>query len=288
MNRGIVGFLLCSLLLQGCGVQLAYNNIDRLVRWQLSDYLDMSVEQREFYDQQMAVLLYWHRTTQLPEYADYLQKMSSDLNGTISEAEIRHLYDTMVIWGDRAEKMAKPLIVGLMMSMSDEQVAALPSGFKKTNNDLLEDEEGKSDEEARAAWVKGFSGVSKRLIGRLNDGQVAYVEAQSKRYLPERKMWVDYRLRWQDDFFALLDHRHDQELFEAGFDDLVRLRETYWSDEYKAVSDSNEALTLTTMAGLINLLTPRQRERMQDRLDDLQDDFRDLIDQAPKAPPPST
>jgi hypothetical protein len=281
-----IGWFVCgALMLQGCGVKLVYNNLDRLIRWQINDYIDMTDEQRSFYDEEIAVLLYWHRTTQLPEYAAYLETMSDDLDGSIQIEEVRHLYETLRTWGDRIEKRAKPMTVGLMTRLTDEQVRNLPDGFKKTNNDLLEDEDGKTAEESRAQWVKGFRGVGKRFIGKFSSEQLDYVTAQSQFYQPERHMWVEYRLRWQQDFMALLEVRHDPVAFEAGFGELVRLRDTYWSDEYRAVSDANEQLTLETLAGVIMRMSDKQRERMREKLDGLAVDFWELVEEAPSEGP---
>jgi len=30
-----------------CSLKMAYNNMDRLVRWQMSDYLDLDAQQRD-------------------------------------------------------------------------------------------------------------------------------------------------------------------------------------------------------------------------------------------------
>ena len=62
--------VLFSLLLvnSGCGVKLAYNNGDRLVRWWVDDYIDMNSEQKRYLRDATRNLLYWHRSQELASY----------------------------------------------------------------------------------------------------------------------------------------------------------------------------------------------------------------------------
>ena len=63
-----MAILALSLLTSGCGVKLAYNNADRLARWWVSDYIDMTRDQRDYFDASTSEIMFWHRTTQLAIY----------------------------------------------------------------------------------------------------------------------------------------------------------------------------------------------------------------------------
>lgn len=68
-----IGF---ALALAACSrIDLAYRNLDRLVPWSLSDYLDMNREQRALLDDRLREHLAWHCKTQLPGYLDWLDRL---------------------------------------------------------------------------------------------------------------------------------------------------------------------------------------------------------------------
>ena len=50
---------------------LAYRNLDVIIPWTLSDYLDMNGEQKGWLDERLKEHLSWHCTTQLPGYLDW-------------------------------------------------------------------------------------------------------------------------------------------------------------------------------------------------------------------------
>lgn len=65
-----------SLALGACSrVGLAYRNLDVIIPWTLSDYLDMNGEQKGWLNERLKEHLSWHCTTQLPGYLDWLDRL---------------------------------------------------------------------------------------------------------------------------------------------------------------------------------------------------------------------
>ena len=69
----------CATSVTGCGVKLAYNNLDRFIRWSMDDYMDLDAKQDAFFKAELASMLYWHRTTQLPTYARAIRDFDGQL-----------------------------------------------------------------------------------------------------------------------------------------------------------------------------------------------------------------
>ena len=114
-----------------------------------------------------------------------------------------------------------------------------------------------------------------RFTGRLNSDQLSYLEVKSLAYRPERALWVEYRRRWQEDFFELLRSKKP-EGFRAEFIELVENREAYYGDEFEEVYESNLELSREAAAHLLSNLTEKQTARFNKTLNDLSEDFRDL------------
>lgn len=69
--------LILPLLLAGCAstLRLAYGQADTLLYWRLDSYLDFSSEQAPRVRESLAQFMSWHRRTQLPRYAEELQRL---------------------------------------------------------------------------------------------------------------------------------------------------------------------------------------------------------------------
>lgn len=274
------------LLSGGCSIKMLYNNADRFARWAANDYLQMDDAQEAYFTQEVNALHYWHRTEELPLYADYLDALPGNLRNGVDEAEVQDIFDTFYSWWKVLEAKSRPFVTQMLMSLSDEQVARLPERLEKDNRELAEDELDRSLEEIQAEWMKQYADTMSRFSGRLTREQKRYLERQSARYVPQFELWAEYRQRWQRDLLALLaEQRHDPLVFEEAFRRLATSREAYYGEELTAVFDRNEALAVEVTAWLLNNLTEQQRERFNERIVEMATTFRELAAEAPAQAP---
>lgn len=271
-------WLMAGLLVavSGCSVQLAYNNLDRLARWSMSDYIDMTVDQRAYFDAAFEDLWVWHRGEHLPQYAAFLDHVAGRFADGTSEPEMQTVVDQVVAWAEEVQARALPATAGILTSLSDAQVAELATTLAERNRELAEPELDASMAEIRQLWVEEFSERFTRFSGSLTAVQQAYLRGQAERYQPERVLWVDYRRRWQADLLALLRFRQDQAGLQRGLRELARHRELYYGSRLAAVDHNNVKLLRESSVWLVNSLTDRQQQRFSDRLGELAEDFREL------------
>lgn len=272
----LIGLLLIS---SACSVKFAYNNVDRLVRWQVSDYLDLNDTQRELLQTEVNNLMVWHRREHLPDYAIFIEGLARQWSDGVSEAQIEALFEQMMAWGEDMQDQGMPAVIKMMRSLTDEQVAALPAKLEKSNEELAEDELDVALPGVQAAWAEDFADALERFTGRLVKAQRDYLSRRAAAYQPERLLWADYRRRWQADWVALLKRRGEPE-FEAEFRRLDAARESYYGEEYTRVSEENIALSREVAAYLLSNLTEKQSVRFNDSLLDLAQDFAELAEQA--------
>lgn len=287
LNSGRILICVAALLLAGgCSVKGVYNNADRLARWSVSDYLDMDSAQRDYFDQEFAVFMYWHRTTQLPAYAGTLEELEAVTRDGTDAAEIQSLLDDMFGWWEAIEEQGLPMATELMLSLSDAQVERLPEKLAADNEELAEDEAGRSLEEIQEHWWREYTDGFSRFSGKLSSAQMAHVEAQSVHYIPQMALWTDYRRRWQADLLDLIrEDREDPEKFAAAFKALTKQRKAYYGAELTAVFDANERLARDVGVWLINNLNDKQKARFSERLLEYAGLFRELVAEAPALAP---
>ena len=71
----------------GCSIKLAYNNVDRLVRWGVSDYVDLDRQQKAALTEGINRIHRWHRYNHLPLYADYMTELAVVLSDGVTPQE---------------------------------------------------------------------------------------------------------------------------------------------------------------------------------------------------------
>ncbi len=272
----LLGVLVCC---AGCSVQMAYNNLDRLARWSISDYIDMTDAQRGYFDGALADVWYWHRTRHLPEYASFLEALGPRFLDGTSETEMQSVVDQVFLWAEEVQARGLPVAAELLASLSDEQVLELASNLAERNEEIAEPEEGLSREQAQALWSDEFADRFSQFSGRLTALQRAYLRERAVDYEPYLVMWAEYRRRWQGDFLTLLAFRDELAGFEASLGQLAANRERYFSPELAAADAANVELYREASVWLINSLTERQQQRFVERLNDLAEDFRELAQQ---------
>lgn len=267
--------VLLVLLVGGCSVKFAYNNADRLLRWQVSEYIDLDREQKAVLSARIDEFMTWHRRTQLPEYADQMYLWSQQLTDQVTPEQIAGIFEQMLQWGERMEDRGLPIAVEIMAGLSDDQVAELGPRLELSNAEIAEPEFGLSEEEAQQSWAREFEDAMERFTGRLDIRQRDYIQRKAAGYQPERVLWAEYRRRWQADLLSLLDQRQSDQ-FAAAFSELSRAREDYYGDKYTRVSEENIELSREVAAYVLSNLSQRQSDRLQDSLTKLGDDFAEL------------
>ncbi|MEM1229674.1 MAG: DUF6279 family lipoprotein [Pseudomonadota bacterium] len=299
----LITVVLGGLLLSGCSIKLAYNNADRLIRWSVDDYVDFERPQRDFLSGELARLLYWHRTTQLPRYTGVLRRLEADIalaagsslrgdDGAQAqlEAQFRDFLTVALEWAETIQQQGQRTGSQLLVSLTPEQIGELPDKLSRENRKFAKEEAGKTLEENRARWAREVRKGLKRFTGRLSTVQKDYIAGQSLRYEPEFVPWVRYRERWQADLLVLLDRWAQQSIdaptLVTRFRALADARESYYGD-FAPVRESNEALAIETIAGVFTRMTPEQAARYSERFLAIVEDLEELVEEAAPAPPPA-
>ncbi len=267
---------LLALLATGCGIKTAYNNLDRLILWSSNDYVDFDKRQMAFLRAELDVLLYWHRRTQLPLYAEGLRTFERDVRKGLDRESLLVMESRVRSWGEALVGASMPLFGELLFSLSDAQITELQAGFEASNAEWLEPYEGLDAERRKAEWSKEFGDGFENFAGRLNRDQKAIIDRYRGRYRPDDAAWLGYRERWQAAVVALIRERKSYEQFELEFRELAFNRERWYGDDYRALFEHNESMYRDLSLELLGSLDAKQMSRFSDRLLGVAEDFEEL------------
>ncbi len=277
MRRVLVLALVLLFLsfINACSIKPIYNNLDRLIVWQVGDYLDLDRDQKASLRADLSVLLKWHRESHLILYADWLAELPNQYSDGVSGQMIEHLFDQMLVWGEEIENRAMPLMTDVLVSLNEGQIDHLELEFRGTNEEWVDVERGETLEDYQRGWAEEIEDAIERFTGRLNAEQLDYLKRKSVMYQPERALWGEYRERWQRDFFVLLRSNKSAD-FASRFETLMKSREDYYGAEFSKVFESNLDLNREVAAYLLSNLTEKQTNKFNKTIYDLSKSFREL------------
>jgi hypothetical protein len=207
-SRRLLARWLCAagvLVLSGCSmVQTVYNRSPDLAYWWLDGFVDISAEQRPQVTESLQRYQDWHRSTQLPHYAQWLQQMQSWVLQDVSETQSCKLYgeiwDTLPVLAEAAEAG----ITRLARTLSSDQLEHLRGKLERHHRDWRKD------------WVEDGAGANldKRVkrareraedfYGRLEAPQQRLLRQQAERSPYDVSMAEAIRLRRQEDIVSTL------------------------------------------------------------------------------------
>lgn len=281
-----------TLVSSGCGVKLAYNNGDRLVRWWVDDYIDMTGEQRTYLNAATNDLLYWHRTNELEGYRQvFLQLADNAYNPQLqtqqplTAPQLQELIAQFEDWGMRIGERAIPIAVQMLLSLSSAQLEEFAANLEEENVEYLE--EAQQDPEERAQeMAKDYRKFVSRLVGRLTTQQRQLVLDHHARLVIFEMETVAFRRQWLRQVEAAVSA---QPPAREKLAELLWLDEEDYPEEFQAVFERNEEVYQGLTLDLLNSLNTKQRKRFQQRLRTLAKICQELIDEAgnpPVAPQP--
>jgi len=277
--------LVCAWAAAGCGVKLAYNNIDRIVRWSADDYMDLDPLQEAYFRTQLDTLLYWHRTAELPVYAREIRKLDAALADGATLEELFVFSEEVETGWQRILEASLPLSTQLMYSASDAQLDRFAVQFEKDVVKYTKPYTKLSPEERRRRWARDFRDYFEYLTGDLNNDQKQLIEQRSTQLVIDDRSWAEYRRRYGAALVALVRQRDSFVEFSHAFRHMTFSRERWYGDEYAAALAANQDLYRDVSIALLNSLTPEQRLQLSKNLLNVAKDFDELSRDTPAIAP---
>ncbi len=272
----LIFIVVLALVLSACGVRSAYNNLDWLtMRW-LNDQVSLNTKQQLAARQALAEKLSWHCASELPQYAEFLQRIEADVaTDQFTVARLTEHGEQLATFARRLAAGARPAITDLLASMDDDQVEELLKSFRDGNEEYREQTVEISVEQRRQDQAEGMIRGMRRFAGRPTAQQRERMGQWAAELQPTAQLNLAQRERWQARFGETLQLRHDRPEFDQRMETLLTPG-SGWSDEYRTIMEYNRNRTLEALVDLHNLAPERQLNRFRSRLDGLASDFERL------------
>ncbi|WP_236167949.1 DUF6279 family lipoprotein [Pseudomonas atacamensis] len=275
--KQIAALLIFTLALGACSrVGLAYRNLDVIIPWSLSDYVDMNGEQKDWFNDRLKEHLSWHCTTQLPDYLDWLDRLQAmvESNQVTDAALQERTAEAKQAIAETAREIT-PSAIELLQGLDERQVAEMNDAFAK---DLRK----RQQEYVKPPLAQQIKERGERMEKRLNDWLGPLSDTQKQRVVAwtnalgdQNTQWIANRAHWQQQFSAAVAQRQSAE-FPQRIETLLVNRERLWTADYRKAYANTEAQARSLFVDLMAESTPQQRERLLKKIEGVRKDFNDL------------
>jgi hypothetical protein len=275
--KHIAVVLSISLALGACSrMGLAYRNLDVIIPWTLSDYLDMNGEQKSWLDERLKEHLSWHCTTQLPGYLEWLDRLQTMIaTNQVSDAALQaRAHEAEQAIAETAREIT-PSAIELLQGLDDRQVADMNEAFAK-------DQRKRQEVYLKPSLDQQVKERGDRMEKRLNDWLGPLSTTQRQRVTTwsgalgdQNTQWIANRVHWQKQFSAAVAQRQSPQ-FPQRIETLLVNRESLWTPAYRQAFANTEAQARSLFVDLMAESTPNQRERLLKKIEGVRKDFSDL------------
>jgi hypothetical protein len=276
--RALLAVLVISVSTSGCTTKLAYDFLDWGLYWELKDYVKFTRDQRLLVKDEISQLIDWHRSEELPQYADQLEKLSKELKSGITVEQLEESYNNLRDSWQRIVIKTLPAAVDIISNLNDEQV----NDFFEMLIEKEGDDAKKIEKGTNARTLKKREAyVSKKIvdvIGKLNEDQKSLIAQWTLSMKPTKELSLAQAIQWRTRMQTVLAERHNEQQLENNLMVLFANPDQLRSASYRRVIEKNKRLIMQLLFDLNQTLTNQQRSKLVKKLKSYINDFRDLSD----------
>lgn len=267
-----------SILLGGCSaLSLSYSNLDWLINWRLNDMLDLSPPQQEWLEPRLQADLNWHCSSELPRYLDWMHHTQNLINEPNPSPE--KLTAQFTAAGEALRRIGTqitPTTIGLLKSLSDEQVAH----FSEKLTEETEKYREKFVQPPIAVQIKERSErMADRLegwLGKLDASQLKRIDRWAAGLGAQNSLWLNNRLRWQAQMEKNLAIRKT-DAFAEQMARLLQSPQDYYDAQYREAYPQAQQALAELLSDLLVSADAEQKQHLTERLRDMRQELAQLI-----------
>ena len=269
----------------GCSaLRFGYNQAPDLAYWWLDGYVDFDDAQTLKVRNGLANWFAWHRSTQLPDYAQLLVRAQAEAVSDTTPVRVCEWWDTLGLRMDSAFERAVPVGAELMLSVGAKQIQHMERRYAKANDEFRDEFLQGDPAKRRKASVDRAIERAELLYGTLNEAQREQVARTVSRSPFDAELWFSERKRRQQDALQMLRRLGAEGAGRDKAEAALRAYIERWRrsprEEYRRYAESLADYNCAFAAGLHNATTAAQRQTAVQRLKGWEGDARALAAEA--------
>lgn len=264
--------LFFPLCLSACSsTTFLYNRLDLLIGWYVDDYVALTPEQAELFDQRLDALLLWHRQHELPEYADFIDGALVILDQPIKPSDMQVLSDRANEAADRLQLRITKLLIEFGGEISVEQRLEFLASMQENSERLKKKYLSRDEAAYRSDLREDFASAIKRFLGKLTREQKQFIAEGVDEFVRLDSLWLEDRDRWTTALEEVVRSNSDNWQEQARV--LIDRRRADREVSYQRAFEHNAAVSLDVARQVLNARSDAQDNRLRRRLNAYRDDF---------------
>lgn len=269
--------LLAMSLLCACSLKLMYQNADWMLIWRIDDYFDLNFQQRSFLEEKIQNQLLWHRRHELPLYSTLLRQLQQKSRDGLTASEIDWVYENFYRLRKNIVRQIATDSAFFLSQLQESQIRNLESELAELNKSFQASLEQSPEErlqdraneifEFMEDWIGPLSADQKRQITDLSRSVPDTLEAR-----------YHFRLQRQGEFIALLRSDSGATTIEARLLEWYLDVEAGYPPEYRQFVLEGRKHTKAMIFAIDKLLSPRQRQHFNEKIEGILEDIASLSD----------
>jgi hypothetical protein len=269
MRRRIAIAALAVLALGGCSIiSFVYDHADRFALSYIDGWFDLDSAQGKRFRERFRERMVLHRKDELPRYSAFLRELRAKVAGAPTAAELDAMFRGSREIIELGIRRTLPLMADTLAELSPEQVEHLAREMAENNEEFVEEMAEDTPAERKREREEDLIDEMEDWTGRLAEPQRARLRALVAAVPDGRQPWFEHRQQRQRGLLALLRARAPRDAYVAYAEEWW-LGDRHLDPAIAQQLERNRRLSAECFAGLIASLTPKQRTRALDRIDDL-------------------
>lgn len=250
-------------------LSVLYNRADNMMADEVFEYADYSDEQEQKIEEIIDQFHFWHRVTQLPQYADFLESISSRMRSgkRFTHTDIQDWYNQIEVFVDVSGR-CHPILFGMdiMRSLSDDQIGQISDHMQNQYDRYMDRNEKRTAEEQLDRWHRNRVRWLNRFDLDPDNAEKDALRAMLQDMPNLREANFELWQSWDKSLLALLEDRHApdfDERMQAHIHSLATLTKENYPDRVMQA----QSLWINYLVDLLNT-----------RIKDQDNDFSDWAD----------
>ncbi len=268
------------LFISACSIKTVYNNLDWVLEGMVNDYVSLSDTQEQDLEKQVALLLKWHRASQLTEYANDLKATKAFVDKGMDDESVEIIITKMLERWESMKVEVAPKMADLLVTLNDEQIEELFSNLEEKNKEIADEYTETSDDEKIVQAGDRLIDKFNEWLGTINDDQKELIKYWSQSFKPIHEDRLLFRKQWQLTLRQVIESDFEDNDKRNKLVELVMNAADYQSEGYKLKLDYNRDQFKKLIVAFESVVTPEQKKHLNERLDYFITNFEELAVEA--------
>jgi hypothetical protein len=236
----------------------------------LDDTLESDLENRT------ELLLDWHRTTQLEQYAAWLRELQDDINPELDDERLKYHEKKLETYWTSISSRLNSDMAELLPRLSPEQVTELFASLKDKNEDFREDYIDIDDSERRENYIETITDIYKDWLDTLDEAQLTDIEQAASDLKSSATRRLELRLLWQSQIHDILVADHTRIKKQNLLNEYFTRYDMNSDPALKIVNEANKSVLRKLTKNIVHSMNPEQKKYFKQRTDDYIKMFEEL------------